>query len=104
MVNRSPRLQWVDLRLGAGLVLAWPHITVRGRELDETRGVFGTGWHASGAAVQVAVSKHRIWFDHWLVGTEMKLTGAWARVPLDGGSADVPNVAFHFQIGAGYVF
>jgi len=102
--NRNVHLRWTDLRFGAGMVLTWPHVTVRGRALDETRGILGTGWHASGAAVQVAVARNRLWFEHWLTGIEVKLTGAWARVPVAGGSADVPNVALHVQLGGGYAF
>jgi hypothetical protein len=44
-------------RLGGGAVVAHPESTVRGRTLDEGRGLFGLGYHLAGPAVSARGSR-----------------------------------------------
>ncbi len=97
------RQQWgVSFRVGAGILLAHPQSTVRGLRFPETGGILG--WYVSGPAAQLSVSK---WFDlnrHVFAGLEGKFVGAWARVPIVEGSADVPNLSLHGLVSAGWRF
>lgn len=87
-------------RVGGGAVIAHPESTVRGRALDETRGLFGLGYHLAGPALSAGVE------GRMPLGTERlrlalggRVTGGYAVVPVDGGRAHVPNVAFHATAG-----
>jgi hypothetical protein len=97
------RRQWgVAFRAGAGILLAHPQSTVRGLRFPETGGILG--WYVSGPAVQLSVSK---WFDlskQLFAGFEGKFVGAWARVPIANGSADVPNLSLHGLVSVGWRF
>ncbi len=97
------REEWnVVFRAGAGIVLTHPETTVRGLRFPETGGVLS--WYVSGPAAQAGVSN---WLDfgrHFSAGVEGKVVGAWARVPVVEGSADVPNVSLHGLVSAGWRF
>ena len=96
--NRWP----VALRAGAGIVLTHPQTTVRGLRFPETGGVLG--WYVSGPAAQVGASKRLDVGRHFYAGVEGKLVGAWARVPIVDGNADVPNLSLHGLVSAGWRF
>lgn len=88
--------------LGGGVVLAHPETIIRGHELSDPphAGISFTGYYLSGVAAEASVAR-RLPIKPWLSLTaETKLTGAWARVPIVGGYADVPDVAIHGLIGA----
>jgi hypothetical protein len=89
-------------RIGIGPVVGHPENEVPGRRLDSDRGGLGGRYYLSGIGAQVAGS-HRtpIGRGFALVG-EGKATAAYARVPVEGGHATVPNVAAHGLIGVGY--
>ena len=91
-------------RLGAGVVIAHPENTIRGRPLDEERGLLTEGYHFAGVAAQGARGVRLRLAGRLALVAEAKVTAAWARVPVDGGSADVPNVAAHGLVGLGYTF
>ncbi|MBI4539480.1 MAG: hypothetical protein HY704_08230 [Gemmatimonadetes bacterium] len=90
------------VRAGAGVVLAHPESTVRGRRLREDGGVFGVGYYLSGPAVELAATRPLLGRGRIRVLAETKATAAYARVPVAGGHADVPNAAFHILVGVGY--
>jgi len=94
--------EWRNLafRAGAGILLSHPETTVRGRRWPETGGVFG--WYVSGPAAQAGVERDFGIASRFFLGVEGKLTAAWARVPVCCGSADVPNVALHCLLLAGW--
>lgn len=92
----------VAFRAGAGIVLTHPQTTVRGLRFPETGGVLG--WYVSGPAAQVGVSKSLDLGRRFFAGVEGKLVGAWARVPIVDGSADVPNLSLHGLVSAGWRF
>lgn len=99
----------VFVRAGAGIVLAHPESTVRGRTWPETGGVslgfiglLGGGYFLTGPAARASISRH---FGHRVfVAPEVELTVARARVPIADGDASVPNLAFHPRLALGFVF
>jgi hypothetical protein len=97
------REEWgIGLRAGAGILLAHPQTMVRGLRFPETGGILG--WYVSGPAAQVGVSKQLDINPRFFAGVEGKLVGAWARVPIVNGSADVPNLSLHGLVSAGWRF
>ena len=87
-------------RAGLGVVITHPENTIRNRSLPQDGGLSG-GYYLSGPTAQVAAEKRfRLW--KWLIGSlEAKLTATYAWVPVEGGHADVPNVAIHGLFGLG---
>jgi hypothetical protein len=97
------REKWgVAFRAGAGFVLTHPQTMVRGLRFPETGGILG--WYVSGPAAQVSVSRRLGIGRHFFADLEGKLVGAWARVPIVDGSADVPNLSLHGLVSAGWRF
>jgi hypothetical protein len=92
----------VAFRAGAGFVLTHPQTTVRGLRFPETGGILG--WYVSGPAAQVGFSKSWEFSRHFVAGVEGKAVGAWARVPIVDGSADVPNLSLHGLATVGWRF
>ncbi|HEX8244005.1 MAG TPA: hypothetical protein VF541_10930 [Longimicrobium sp.] len=86
-----------DVRAGAGAVVAHAESKVRGRE-------HASGYRLSGAAAQLGLGRRLPLGRHLSVVAEGKATGAWARVPVADGSAEVPNAAVHALVGAGWRF
>ena len=95
-------LGYVSLRAGAGIVLTHPETMVRGQRFLETGGILG--WYVSGPALQVSVGKQFEFGRRFFAGVEGKAVGAWARVPIVGGNADVPNLSLHGLLSAGWRF
>ena len=104
LANRTLNVFGIGVRTGVGFVLAHPESEVRGQRFDERNGIFWTGWYVSGPAAQLAVTQRLPFWQRWFLELETKLTGAWARVPIAGGSADVPNLAAHGLVGVGFRF
>ena len=104
LVNRAVRVPFAIVRTGLGAVVAHPENTVRGRPLAEARGRLGGGYYLAGPAGQVAVAHHFRLRGGWGLSLEGKLSGAYARVPVQGGDATVPNAAAHALFGVGYAF
>lgn len=102
LVNCVRDLVGLKLRAGAGILIAHPETTVRGQRLPETGGVLG--WYVSGPAAQVGISKYLEFGRHFFAGVEGKFVGAWARVPIAEGSADVPNLSLHGLASVGWRF
>jgi hypothetical protein len=97
------REKWgAAFRAGAGILLAHPQSTIRGLRFPETGGILG--WYVSGPAAQVGVSKSWEFGNHFLAGFEGKVVGAWARVPIVDGTADVSNLSLHGLLSAGWRF
>ena len=91
-------------RLGAGIVASHPESVVRGRQLDPSGGVFGTGYYVSGPALVAGIGPRwpigRRWFVHWNV----EVTAAWTRVPISGGDAEGATVSVNLLAGLGRRF
>lgn len=90
------------LRAGAGVVIPHPQTMVRGQRFPETGGVLG--WYVSGPAAQVGVGREFRFGPRFFAGLEGKTTAAYAHIPIQNGSADVPNVALHGLLSLGWRF
>ena len=100
VLNVVRECRGIALRAGAGILLAHPETTVRGRRWPETGGLFG--WYLSGPAAQVGMELDVGFGPRFFLGVEGKATAAYARVPIQDGSADVPNIALHGLLVAGW--
>ncbi len=103
----APAAGW-QLRLGLGLVVAHPEGRIAGRRVGRRTGrartLIGGGYHIAGATTQVALGRRYALGRGRTVATaapELKLTGAFARVPLEDGDVLLPNVAVHALAGLG---
>ncbi len=101
-VNRALPLGRAVWRPGFGLVLAHPESMVRGRPFDTGGGLLGWGYYVAGPAVQLAVARRFSVANRFFVSTEGKLTAAYARVPVNDGSARMTNLALHGLLGLGW--
>ena len=100
--GRARRWAGLVLWINAGAVIAHPENTVRGARLSESRGALGLGYYLAGATVGASVAKRFALGPRWLAALEAGFTGSSARVPVEGGHADVPNVALHVRAGLGW--
>lgn len=103
----APASGW-QVRLGVGLVIAHPEGRIAGRAVgrraDRQRTWLGGGYHLAGAATQLALGRrYRLGRGATALtaAPEVKLTAAFARVPLEDGDVLVPNVALHALAGLG---
>jgi hypothetical protein len=90
-------------RIGLGMVIGHPEGRIRGKAINPVKSFLGGGYHISGICLQAAVGPPVSVAEHWLFRPEVKLTAAWARMPLlGGGTVTVPNIALHTLFGFGY--
>ncbi len=89
-------------RFGAGIVMTHPESVVRGKKF--TGAGFAEGFYLSGVCGQAAVEKRLPLWGKLFLSLEGKVTAAWARVPIEDGTATVPNYALHGLAGLGYAF
>lgn len=102
-----PSAGW-QLRIGFGLVVAHPEGRIAGRAVGRRAGrsrtLLGGGYHVAGATTQLALGRRYALGGGATVLTatpELKLTAAFARVPLEDGDVTAPNVALHALAGLG---
>jgi hypothetical protein len=89
----------------AGLIVCNPENTVRGMVLNTRHsGLFDAGYDLDGWGGQVAVSRNVDLLKHVYATGNVALVLGRARVPVVDGSADVPNVSLHGEIGLGVRF
>lgn len=99
-VNRAVEEKGFIFRAGLGVVITHPETTIRGLTHPQDGGISG-GYHLSGPTAQGAVEKR---FHIWrglIASLEAKLTASYARIPVERGHANVPNVAIHGLFGLG---
>lgn len=99
-VNRAAPLRGLTVRAGVGLVIAHTENEVRSRE--QRGGGFLGGYRLAGATSQLALGGRIPFAPNLWIALEGKLTGSWARVPVSGGTATVPNLAAHALAGLGF--
>jgi len=90
------------LRAGAGVVIAHPESTVRGRRFGPRQGIFGLDQYLAGPALVLGASREWPLGRRAFVSPELQLSAASARVPISDGRASAPNLAAHFLIGVGW--
>ncbi len=101
-VNRALPLGRAVWRPGVGIVLAHPESMVRGRPFDTSGGLLGWGYYVAGPAAQLAIARRFDVAERLFVSAEGKVTAAYARVPVNDGSARLTNLALHGLIGVGW--
>jgi hypothetical protein len=98
LVERDAR----RLGFGGGVVIAHPESEVRGARLDEGAGAWGTGYYLAGPTLG-ALAGWRPERRRGLYATaEARVTLSYAGVPVANGRAQVPNLALHVTVGAGW--
>lgn len=90
--------------VGGGGVLTHPESTIRWQKFSETEGLFGTGYHISGAVGEAAVEKRVFLTKHFLLSFEGRFTGSFVKVPIAHGHAHTSNLSLHGLGGIGYSF
>jgi hypothetical protein len=102
-----PARGWT-VRAGLGLVVAHAEGRIAGRQVGRATGRrrtwLGGGYHLAGVATQLAAGRRYALGGGDVAMTaapEVKLTAAWARIPLEDGSLLVPNIALHALGGIG---
>jgi len=103
-VNRGIRYKGLNLKAGAGIVLAHPENTVRNQQLNQKTGLFKWGYCITGPATNLAIGKHFRLNKRVFINTEAKTTYAFAHIPVSNGHANVNNWAFHLAAGLGFDF
>jgi hypothetical protein len=95
--GRAEGMSW---RVGAGVVIAHPETTVRGRA-QPRGGWLDRGYYVSGPAAQLGAGWSRALAGRARAGLEAKLTGARAWVPIAEGTARLWHASAHLnaQIG-----
>lgn len=88
-------------RAGAGLVVAHPESTVRGRTFDG-RGPLGGGYYPAGPTLVVGAERRLFPAGGLFVSLQALASASWARVPVVGGHATVPDVSVHALGGLGF--
>ena len=101
-VNRAWLQRGFIWRVGAGIVATHPETTIRGKRLPWGEGL--DGFYISGLTVQAAIEKKFYIWGRLFGVLEGKFTASYAVVPIQDGSAYVPNVAIHGLFGLGYRF
>lgn len=103
-INRAWKADGFVYHLGAGVVITHPESTIRGRTSPADEGILNEGFYLSGATAQAAAGKRFYISKKLFAAIEGKLTASYARAPVKGGDADVPNAAIHGLFGLGYDF
>lgn len=86
-------------RAGAGVVIAHPESTVRGRRFGPRRGLFGLDQYVAGPAAVAGIGYALRGRSRLGLAAEVQLSAAWARVPIEDGHAAAPNAALHVLLG-----
>lgn len=88
-------------RAGAGLVVAHPESTVRGRTF-EGRGPLGGGYYLAGPALVIGAERRFFPAGGLFFSIQGLAAASWSRVPVAGGSATVPDLSVHAIGGLGF--
>lgn len=99
-INRAWEVKGLIYRAGLGVVITHPETTIRGLPHPEGGGLYD-GYYLSGPTVQGAVEKRFHLWKWFIASLEAKLTATYARIPVENGHADVPNLAVHGLFGIG---
>jgi hypothetical protein len=85
-----------------GVVIANPYSIIRGQELARGGGMFNTGYRFAGITAQGGLNKQFRLVERLFFSMDTRLSASWARVPVQGGHANAPNIAWHLHLGMGY--
>jgi hypothetical protein len=104
MMNRGFAKKTFRYRAGAGIVLAHPESTIRGKEFGDSTDDFDLGYYISGPAFNLAVSRPFYLGKRFYINMEAKTTVAYSYIKVAQGHADVYSFAFHIILGFGFDF
>lgn len=88
-------------RAGAGLVIAHPESTVRGRTF-EGGGPLGGGYYPAGPVLVLGAERRFFPAGGLFFSLQGLAMAGWARVPVAGGSATFPDLSVHALGGIGF--
>lgn len=92
------------LMAGGGAVLTHAESTIRGKEFDQHRGLFGWGYYVSGPLAVVGVGKRLGLGDRLYLSGDLRASWSHVRVPVADGHASMADFGLHFLAGAGFRF
>ena len=104
IINRCFLKDDFIFKAGAGISLAHPENVVRGKKLDEQRGIFEQGYYVSGPAFLFSAGKRLYLIEKIFFSVEAKLALSYSNVPVADGTADVYNIAAMITFGIGTDF
>jgi hypothetical protein len=87
-------------RAGAGVVIAHPESTVRGRAF-EGGGPLGGGYYPAGPTLVLGAERRLFPVGGLFFSLQGLAAASWARVPVADGHATVPDVSLHALFGTG---
>lgn len=97
---------WKDFgfifRAGAGVVLAHPESTVRGKKLEESDGILGSGYKLTGPTLNFAVGKRFNLTQKLFFQLDTKINFSRAIVPVSDGEAKLHTIGIQFNFGLGF--
>ena len=99
-VSRGFRRGNFSYALGAGPVITFPVSRVRNRENGGGRGFWG-GYFLSGGHLMASATRRMSLGGPVFLSFDARASAFYMRVPVGGGHASLPDVAFHFHLGLG---
>jgi len=103
-VNRAWSADGYVVRAGAGVVLAHPESTVRGKPFREDEGIFGMGYYMTGPALIAGAGRQFRLTGGLFLTLEAMAAASYADVPINDGEAHLYNVVFQLDFGLGHSF
>ena len=97
-------LDFLNLRFGAGAIIAYPESIVSSRSFSGAGGIVNSGYYIAGPALLVGANKVFPVSKDFYLSAEILMTSAWALVPIATGQALASNFALHMLFGGGYHF
>lgn len=89
------------VRVAAGIVLAHPENTIRGKHLPEDQGIFNWGYYIAGPTIDLSVGRQiKLPWRLYLV-YEAMVNVSYASVPVVDGRAKLYNLAARLNVGVG---
>lgn len=86
---------------GGGFVITHPENIIRGKSLDQSKGIGGEGYYFSGLVIEGAVDKRFYFTKYFYASVESKLTASKSRVPVAEGRANITLLTIHAIVGLG---
>lgn len=100
-LSRGWRFHQTTLEAGGGFTVVYPITDIRGRR-NGNNGL--AGYSLSGVNLIGTINQRFPLGKRLFFAAESRASVSYARVPVNGGHASVPNAAIHFHVGAGVLF
>lgn len=104
VINRCYIKDDFIFKVGAGISLTHPESVVRGKKLNEQRGIFDQGYYVSGPVMVFSAGKRLYLIEKIFLTVEAKIGLSYAYIPIADGTADVYNIAAMLTFGIGTDF